>query len=178
MTIICAAHIGGETWIGADSLGAAGELICPEYIEKIARQGRWHIGVAGTAYSTILIRRKAGIIAGLTDPYDVGEALMDLWKEHGYKAHETCDSPCYGQECVIASPDGVWNVTQAGTVLPPRWGFTCAGSGTEAALGAAITFRDGVSGAHPQEMVEAALRAACEVRTDCGGELVIRKVCG
>lgn len=168
MTIVCGYHACGQTWIGADTNVNGGDYIYPEKFSKIVRLGPWALGIAGSAATPSLIRRKGGPIVQMKDPQDIADFLQSLYREAGYKQIDSSGPPRYDQEVVLASRAGVWSISDGGIVGEPKWGFVAAGSGAWPAFGAAfVAVRLGRGG---KEVVERAIGAACALDQKCGGK--------
>lgn len=172
MTIVCAYRAGDETWLGSDTRVTSEGFIYPERCEKWTRAGKWALALAGSSAGHEAVRSSLGALADCAEPRDVGRYLLKLFAEGDWEKLENKGGPpVYASNAILASADGVWMVSGNGVVSAPVWGFVAAGSGEDFAYGAAYAVR----GVSAEFLVETAVRAAIEFRSDCGGDVVVER---
>lgn len=167
----------GEVWLGSDSLKTSGrEYRYQGSFPKILRAGPWLIGLAGSAMMFRLLQLRTDVIAGFEYPGQIGDFMVGLAKEFAFKPEEEAGRPpAWGNSCVIASVDGLWEMGGDGTVWQCDESFVAIGSGSAQAEGAGYALKVSDFPIAGDDVVKVCLEAACAYDTACGGELVILK---
>lgn len=186
MTIVCGYKdpVTGEVWIGADSASVSGGYRFQAVERKIVRFGDWWVGVAGLSRGIEVIEATAESYRGPNSIRAIVDEIFAGFERAGF-AHDDdrkAGPPCYKQQIIIARPGKLFDIGEDGTVGEPSWGFVACGSGAPWAEGAAWLMHEGNK--HKirtplfaaDAIIDNAIRAALNFRTDCGGEIVIERV--
>lgn len=171
MTIICAIHNDGQTWIGGDSLATTGGIRMPSVIEKWVISGRVAIGVSGDIRTLGLVRRLTKLPL---NALKIAEIMRKAVISDGYINSSKGGASCYELSCIIALPDGVWDVDAAFDAC--RITDDCLwarGSGRDFALGADFCTGSTIG---PELRVQNALGAAIYYDTSCGNDLFVKRI--
>ena len=178
MTIIAALHDAerGETWIGSDTHSHAFGVRRDCGPKWIAADG-WAIGVAGDLRTINILReRRSQIFSGLSSPFEMTERLRSLLPEFGYdiKAADSEAPPTSGQDFLLAHASGIWTIGQCFAVndVSP---FFADGTGFRLSLGAMHALYN-AGEEDPAKILRAALAAAIQYDTGCGGEAWLQKL--
>lgn len=174
MTVICALHQNGETWIGADSraCGSHGQIIAGS-IKKWIVSADAAIGSNGEAIATQILHRNRAVILHVPNPCQIADEFKSLiipaFKESG----DTESAKAWGVSSLIATHHGVYDVDSAFHVMEINRGTLWArGAGRDFAIGAGNATR----GDNPMARVRKALEMACEFNAGCGGQLFIHRL--
>lgn len=181
MTIICALHQDGQTFIGADSRVLAGGLPLPGPAKKwrVSQDSRRAIGVSGDARTVHLIRQSQ-IFSATNTPEEVVEFVRDLVRDDGHagKASEDIGPLRFGNSMIYADANGVWDIDSTFALWRIDDGRLWArGSGMDYALGAdhALRSRDG-GRLDSRGRVTIAIEAAIGHDVGCGGEIFVQQI--
>jgi ATP-dependent protease HslVU (ClpYQ) peptidase subunit len=177
MTIICALHDQGETWIGCDSRGVLNDIPMDNMRKWVLADG-WWIGVAGHARTLdLVLHRSQDLVKDINGPHDFTRNLLDFFAEHGFSKREgDARPPSYGNWFILVRGDQIWSINECMAVTNIFDGqFWADGSGQLLAMGAAYALmtEENVS---PKEVVRESMAAAVELDINCGGKLWTRKV--
>ena len=184
MTVICALHHDGETWIGADSrVMLSGGTPLPTVAQKwrVDHTGRRAVGASGDGRTVMLIR-EASIFSRTTTASDVANFLRDLVRDDGYagKASDDRGAIGYGSTFIYADATGVWDIDSEFAAWRIEDGRLWArGSGMDYALGADFVMRAGnlrEFSEHPGTRIGMAVKAAIENDAGCGGEPFVKRL--
>lgn len=171
MTIICAVHDAGQTWIGSDSLATFNDQ--PSSVGfKWATDGIWAFGLSGFHRATeVLEANQDALFSDLHTPFEFSSRVRDLLDEDGFKRSEKCATKNFGQDMILANRSTVWLISgDFSSVQIPEGKLTANGSGREYAMGAAAALK--------HETAEARMRRAIEIAIEndvyCGGDVTVR----
>lgn len=167
----------GDVWLGADSRRTSGrQYIYQDSAPKIIKAGPWLIGLAGSSMMSRLLELRAEAISGFLEPGPIGDLVVMLAKEFGFKPEEEAGGPpLWGSSLIIASIDGLWEMSSSGMVWKCDSGFCAIGSGSPQSEGAAYALKVSELRISGEDVVRVCLEAACAYDTACGGEYTIMK---
>lgn len=174
MSIVCGYRDdAGRVWLASDGRSTGGSFIYPEVSRKIWRGGGWLAGASGPdRIFEIMVAAAVG-----SETVEVlRDRLMAALKDGGWEpeAGRAGDPPAYSFSVLAARAGELWCIAPEGSIWRPTWGFAAIGSGQDFAYGAAHALRGhGISG---DTIVRAAVSAAIEFRSDCGGEVVVESM--
>lgn len=180
MTIICALHVDGGTWVGADHQVTASGVIIPTRAKKwvMSQDLQRAVGVCGDARSLVVLG-SANIFAG-GSPIEVATSIREILRADGHvgKADDDRGPLRYGNSFIYADPTGVWDIDPEFAVWRVEderlW---ARGSGMDYALGADYAMRH-VAKAAPQSRLMIAVNAAIENDVGCGGPVFVERLGG
>lgn len=175
MTVVCAVHDRGETWIGSDTRACRGELIVPTIAHKWHVHDRLALGVAGDSRVHNIVGVSRETLLENDAPFAVAEALRTVLKEYdiGFASEDRAGAKNMGQYFLLATPKAVFSIGACLAVAQIKDGWLYAiGSGGAEANGAGHALRE----EPPQFRVRAALLAAMAFDAGCGGEPYIRQL--
>lgn len=181
MTIIAAAIGADGTWIGADGLSVAGNIVCSEASQKInvSPCGGLAFAAAGeVTYDGVLLQSKDSIwprkLAGdalLLDLASKMRTILSASSEFELVRDEDCAFGDYRFSPVVACDGHVWRLnSNLRTFDGPFEGrYQAAGAGADFALGAmsALVATGEESG---ERLVREGVASACRLSRDCGGQ--------
>lgn len=173
MTIICALHQDGETWIGSDTLAtAAGGTRAQGAVKKWIVKGSSALAVAGDLRA-LSVLQSIDLECGLLE---VCASIKRLIVADGHTSDTESGAPAYGFSAILARPDGVWDIDCCCAPIEIEPGRLWArGSGMHLALGCDWALR--IYGAlGTAARVNHAVLAAIHYNTGCGGEPFIRRL--
>lgn len=175
MTVVCAVHDRGETWIGCDTRACRGETIIPAAAHKWHVHDRLALGVAGDSRVHNIVGVSRETLLENDAPFAVAEALRKVLKEYdiGFAGEDRAGVKSMGQFFILATPKAVFSIGACLAVSQISDGWLYAvGSGAAEAHGAGHALRQ----EPPQFRVRAALLAAMAFDAGCGGETWIRQI--
>lgn len=174
MTIICALHDKGRTFIGADSQAVNDRTLLGD-VEKWIEHDGWAVGVAGNYRTHCLLCNNAESLFKYIDgPGDFVCRVRDLLKQEDYNTDNDEGPKSYGQNFILAHSTGVWSVcTSFSVVAIPEGRLWADGSGRELGVGAGNLEGDKRSAG---QRVRAAVYAATSNSTHCGGQIMVREL--
>jgi hypothetical protein len=163
MTTLAGLHIPGlGTWIGADCRVTADNLKLGPIIKWVKRND-WAIGCAGDLKTLNILQSESALLLEPTkDPHQIVHRLEKVMVKHNYSAATDgpFGPPAWGQQFLVASPLGLWDVdNQLSVFRVPDDTLWAVGSGRDFALGAGFAERRAVSNS-PGECVRLAIEAA------------------
>lgn len=164
MSVICALHHDGRTWIGSDTAANDGGLLT-QCDPKWTLYGEWAVGAVGSSRTGDLIALNAEALFEGDPLKTFPNKLQEILKEHDFNTDTEAGSPSYGVNLMLANPSGVWDIC-SGLSLAKCYGFWAQGSGRSLAIGAAYARVL----AHPDQIVKLAVEAAIQYDTGCGGK--------
>ena len=165
-------HQRGETWLGSDTVSHYAHLRFPVSAKWVFGDG-FALGCAGDGRAIDLLRAQVDEIGG--DNHEVATQVREVLKADGFEraVEATRDTPLnFGQGIVLARPDGVAIIDTQFSLLSGIWGLAAEGSGEALAYGVAHALR----GRPAEEIVRAAVEAAIELDTGCGGEAWVQRL--
>lgn len=168
MTIICAHvdQIRQVTWLGSDTQAHNGEIreTCGG---KWTCYAGWAVGSSGDLRAINLARRHIHEIVASQDPYDIAAALRGVLEDDGYERTDKGGAVGFGQYFMIATAGRLWSVGIDFSLLEIE-DFYADGCGRELGFGAWHALHtQRLSGG--EQIVRAALAAACAYHVNCGG---------
>lgn len=181
MTCIVAITSPEGTYIGSDSRVTGGDKIWYTTTPKIVKFGPLMIGVCGsTQFVTALRLNKPAewdARASSIDEY-LGHIFLPHMRQtldavHGWDLN---DGIKVGPHLLVASHNGIWEVTPWGGVDGSALPYHAIGSGREIAMGALhMLYSDEFRGIikSPEQKIRLAIGAACNYCTDCGGVISV-----
>ena len=176
MSVICALHENGTTWIGSDTQTQDGGMV--EYCgPKWVVSKNWAVGIAGDLRTLTLIEncKRSIFSANRTSVFQVAQAIKNLITEDGYQSNSDYGAQTQGSEFIIASKNNVWSLCQSFAIVGYQEGQLVAqGSGCGLAYGADFVAQDIFE---PKERMEYAINAAIAKTTSCGGECWVDMFC-
>lgn len=184
MTVICALHVDGTTWLGADSRMVMGDGVFPGKIDKWVVHGRHAIATAGSILGLELIRAAGpDLLSGVASAHDVGMRCRDLFRGEDFSAEDMRGAggpKSYRQTLIYATLDEVWDIDGTGCATKVESGRLWArGSGMDYALGADYALRWTQSAAiSPKQRIMVAIGAAIEHDVGCGGTIFVQQLGG
>jgi ATP-dependent protease HslVU (ClpYQ) peptidase subunit len=141
MTAVCGYRDpNGTVWIGADTRGINGNWIAPCEMHKIIRAGVWRIGHAGNAPAEDVLDRARETLARCEDAAALSRETRRAFRQAEFadtKPEHQPGPPDYGQELLIAWPNGICTIECDGTVITPVGNFLAIGRGQDVCYGAA-----------------------------------------
>lgn len=172
-----------EVWLGADSASTNGGYRFQTQEKKFFRVGHWWVGIAGT-------QRGAEIVAALDvipefqrEPRAFVDQIFTAFDKHNFKKYDDrkTGAPSYGHQIILARAGELYEIGEDASISEPSWGFSAIGSGAAWAEGAAWIMHDenGLRRSEifmPDTVVYGAVGAAINFRSDCGGEIAIKRV--
>lgn len=179
MTIICALHQDGETWIGADSRTTWNGTAYSDDTEKwvVAADGSAAVAICGNARARYLLERAAeGDLFFKSTAHSVADRLRTAIKDDEWRTQGEDGGPSYIQVSgIYASTEGVWRIACDFLVQRVSAGtFYADGSGGPEARGAAYVMAK--NGTAPAEMLRTACEAAAALDSACGGPIFVRRL--
>lgn len=177
MTIICAVHRNGETWIGSDRQATQGWRIGHASVKKWIVHGDRALGVSAELRLVNLVANEFDLMAAESS-YALSKTLRDLMLANGFQSKSDPDGGAagYNFSALYATPSGVWDIDQSFGVLAVDDGEMAArGSGLEYALGAFHALRS-VGNNDLSNLVMLSVEAAIAYDTGCGGEPFVKKL--
>lgn len=186
MTIICALHRDGETWVGSDRLRSGGYQIAMSKSKFVFRDG-WAIGVAGWARAADVIENHLGPL-----PTDIWS--LSLWLREALETDGFVRAPANGEDhlvknfgvgFIVANAQGVWDVDAGFACSPiPEGEMLARGTGSDFALGAFQALTGPFTLWAPADrpaittfgVVEAAVLAAIKYDSGCGGAIFVKHI--
>lgn len=177
MTIICALHQHGETWIGADSRTSFGHQVY-DHTQKwlVATDGALAVGLCGSGRARYLLEQVGEELFFQADAHSVAKRLHQAIIDDGWPLKKEDGGPNWiTGGAIYADTTGVWQICcDFGVNAMPSGVFLADGSGEQFARGAAHTVARHEAG--PEQVVGVALEAACRFDSGCGGRLMIRRL--
>lgn len=177
MTVICAIHDRGETWIGSDT-----QALIAAYRPEISGP-KWvslngvAVAAAGDLRTLNIIQEHPDRLLGdLLGPFAFVERLRALLAEFGYDAKpygDTERAPNFGTSLLFADETQVCDICPEFSVAEAMPGSMAArGSGQDYALGVffALYAAGILTGEGPAHVLRQAIAAAIKYDTGCGGE--------
>lgn len=164
MSIICALHRGGETWIGSDTMCSANGTKLTVG-SKWSECGGWWVALAGDLRGHDVIAR----LALADDAFDAASAIKAALKADGFQGQERTGAENLGQNIMLARAGAVVSIGCDFSLVPiPEGELGAGGSGCDYALGAAwVAGRDTCP---TRNVVRLAVDAAIRYDDGCGGD--------
>jgi len=181
--VIALSDMRGHAVMASDGMTTRNGNICSLDAKKIYRAGEWLGGCAGVRYlyPMLVEAMDSAEESGLSDedyPHYIAMSIKSTIDIQGWKEEEDPGyRPSYGVGFLLAHPiHGVWEIESSlwADLVTARCvsGYVAAtGTGEDAALGAAHCMT-----AHGLQIVaQKAVKAACAIRSDCGGQVFIEE---
>jgi len=183
MTIICAYQdpVAKQTWIGSDSRATtSGGYLLPTTTRKwrVATGKRFAVGVSGYG-------RTVDVLAAATDeklfksesPHSIASAIRELLLADGYTPADQAGPKAIDDRFILVVDGAVYDCDASFALSRiPAGHLWARGSGMDFAIGAANAMRRVADFLAPVDVVRAAIAAACDCDTACGGELFVSSV--
>lgn len=173
MTTIVAVHKPGfGTVIGSDRQSTSYSFKTNLIDGKWVFQNGWAVGCSGSLRTLVVVReRAADLFRDLTTPFEFCNRMVQLMQSAGFCHNSDEDErggpKSWGQELLLASADGVWEIDP--TMTPnqvPEGELMAGGSGFAYAMGVGYA----TQGMAPLKRVRLALEAGMTYDPNSGGE--------
>ena len=181
MTAICGFRDpAGTVWIGADTRVVSGSFIVPTECRKIVRAGVWRIGQAGSAAAGAALQAADNMLARCADVDALAREIRRVFRNAEFsdcKDKNHPGPPEYGQEIIVATPNGIWEITTDGVVIEPIGRFIAIGRAQEVCYGAAamlMRYQPELTGAAFLSLV---LQTAADFYMSVAAPFHIERVC-
>lgn len=176
MTIIAAVQSEDGTWVGSDTMLSGGDRKIAANCNKWIIYRNWGMGFAGIwRVHNILQAYQVQLLSNLKYPEDFVKRVIKLFNEHEVShAGEPDNVKNFGQNIILAKKNGpVWHIDTSLSISEmPFDTLWSEGSGSDYGLGASFALKDRPA----EERIRAAVEAASEYCTTCGGEPFVRKL--